>query len=919
MVTAIDPNLLLGLFQSRAGLVGGGVGLAAAPQKKTIPTAPWNQPAAEAITNEAVKAALTGRRFVSEGAARLDVPGASADYRKLFALYQGLGVLMGVAEQAGAKGLSAYDRTRVNQAFNRGLTEILDYIGDLKLEQVRVIQGEVSTSAKTTLGVPRTKSEYITPPLASGSSAAAAEAFQGDVKFNITVKRSGQTFNVPIDLAGMGATTRSVGNVAAYINQQLAAAGVDSRFASHRIPGGDKTVEIGGKPVKVGVNPDQYALKINATVGETISFSAAATAGAVYVAQDVGDPNPDGKADTNDSREAAQFLKFQTDTTSVPAPLQRPGEANFVDGRVFAQTLGPEVKTVRETRVGADGSVYLLADVVDKTAGQEIRGEQDVALLKYDAAGKLIFARTLGAADEASGLGLAISDDGQIAVAGSVKGALGGATDGPLNSTGAFDGQTDSFVTLYNADGEELWTQRRAARQGDEATEVAFGADGTVYVSGRTSSALPGTTALGDSDAYLQAFKADASGKVQTLFATTFGTAGSDKPAGLVVDGTNVITASVENGRAVLRRFDVSGGTPVLTSTRDLGDLQGGQITGIALDGGEIVVAGSTGNAALSGLSVTRAHAGGLDAFAARLSSDLGGGGQVAYYGGAGDDKATSLAVAGGQVWIGGTAGTDLPDGLAPVGTKDGFLARLDVAAGTVEWSRRFTGKDGRAAPTAIAVDTTGASVLDRIGLPKGELELTDSTRITAHSALRAGDTFTVKSRFGAKGTVTIEANDTLDTLAQKIRRASGFQAKVTIVTTNGLRTLRIEPVSDRATLEFSGGKIDKDALALLGIPEGIVRKTRLENGKTVPADGKSLIYGLGFDSALSILNETDRKHALAEIGAAMGKLRQVYIDLKAAASPKSPAQAAGASGPVPAYLQNQIANYQAALARLGG
>ncbi|MCW5761440.1 MAG: hypothetical protein KIS90_16840, partial [Phenylobacterium sp.] len=619
----------------------------------------------------------------------------------------------------------------------------------------------------------------------------------------------------------------------------------------------------------------------------------------------------------------AQFLKFQTDTVDVPPPLQRAGEANYVDGRVFGQTLGPEVKTVRETRVGADGSVYLLADVVDKVAGQDIKGAQDVALLKYDSSGQLVFARTLGAADQATGLGLALSDDGKIAVAGSVKGVLAGATDGALNSTGAYDGLTDSFVTVYDADGQELWTQRRGARQADEASEVAFGADGTVYVSGKTNSALPGTVALGQSDAYLEAFKVDAAGKVQTLFTTAFGTAGIDKPAGLVVDGTSVITASVESGRGILRRYDVSSGSPVLTATQDLGDLQGGSITGLALDGSDVIVAGSTSNAALDGLTVTNANAGGTDAFAARLSASLGGGGQVAYYGGAGEDKATSLAVAGGQVWIAGSAGTDLPGNPSAIGTQDGFLARLDIATGAVEWSRRFTGKDGRATPTSIAIDTTGASVLDRIGLPKGELDLTDSPRLTAVSSLRAGDTFTIKSTYGGTKTVTIEEKDTLDTLATKIKRASGFNAKVTLVTIDGnKRSLRIEPTTDRATLEFAPGKADKDALAMLGIPEGIVRRTTTEKGKVVPADGKGMIYGLALDGKLNVLNDTDRKYALAELSSAMTKLRTAYRDLVSAASPQTQqAQSTNksANGPVPAYLTNQIANYQAALARLGG
>ena len=36
------------------------------------------------------------------------------------------------------------------------------------------------------------------------------------------------------------------------------------------------------------------------------------------------------------------------------------------------------------------------------------------------------------------------------------------------------------------------------------------------------------------------------------------------------------------------------------TATRDLGDLQGGEISGLALDGADIIVAGSTANGALN-------------------------------------------------------------------------------------------------------------------------------------------------------------------------------------------------------------------------------------------------------------------------------------------------------------------------------
>ena len=273
-------------------------------------------------------------------------------------------------------------------------------------------------------------------------------------------------------------------------------------------------------------------------------------------------------------------------------------------------------------------------------------------------------------------------------------------------------------------------------------------------------------------------------------------------------------------------------------------------------------------------------------------------------------------------MWIGGQAGADLP-GQAPVGTKDGFLAKLDVASGSINWSRRFTGKDGMASPTAIAVDPVGASVLDRIGLPSGTLVLADSQRLTAQSSLRAGDQFSVKAGDGTAKMVTIDEAETYATLAQKIRRASGFEAKVIVTTSlSGQRQLSITPLNPRLTIQLDAGKAGKDALETLGLKAGVIRETALINGLSAPADGKGMLYGLGLAAPLNFSDAVQAQHALSQVSSAMGVVRSAYRDLVAAATPRSavtPAQARRAGGPVPQYLTNQIANYQAALARLTG
>ncbi|WP_372786389.1 hypothetical protein [Phenylobacterium sp.] len=942
----IDQSYVLGLFNSSntdshgvismdlsslltpapAGSAGSNL-----PARPVAPTAPWNSaPETVSQASAAVQSALAGHPLVDVTAAKLDLPGASADYKKLFALYQGLNTLLDIAQRASAKGNSALDQAQLQKTFASGLKEISSFVDTSDFENLRLADGTLSSIAATKLQVAKAATTYVTPTVAS-SAATSVPAYEGNVQFNISIKRIGITHNVPIDLNGMGAQPRTLANVVGYVNQQLAAAGVETKFGTQRTAGVPKTITVGGKTVTLPTNtPDQYALKVTVGTGETVNFSAPSTAGAVYLTQTQGDPNPDKDPTTSDADTSQQLLKFQTDTTNVDAPPQIPGQANFVPGRTSAITLGPEVKTVHATQVGPDGSVYMLADVTGTTDGQALQGTQDVALMKYDSTGQLQYTRTLGAADSATGLGLAVSADGKVAVTGSVTGALTGDVEGALNSgaTGSFSSNTDSFVTLYDTNGDEVWTERRGSRLNDEADQAAFGADGTVYVTGRAQGQMPGTsTPIGGYDGYIEAIKTSATGKPTTTSAQTFGTTGQDKPAGMVVDGTSVVVASNEDGHAVLRRYDVSSGTPVLSSTRDLGDLQGGSIAGLALNGSQLVIAGTTANGALSAGTVTRAASGGTDAFAATVSSDLSSSPSdaIAYYGGTGNDTATSLAVANGQVWIAGSAGTDLP-GQPAVGTKDGFLAKLNVATGSIDWSQRFTGKDNMAAPSTIAFDPTGASVLDRLGLPSGTLDLSDSQQLMAQSSLRPGDQFTVKPGDSSIArTVTIDPGETLKTLATKIQRASGFEATVTVGTSlDGHQALHITPANPRMTIEIGAGTADKNALAILGIPEGVVRTTMANNaGANVPADGKSQLYGLGLSSTLNLNDASQISHALAQVSAAMGIVRSAYQGLVTAASPKTAASTAvnngSASNPVPAYLTAQIANLQAGLARLTG
>jgi hypothetical protein len=960
----IDSNLLSSYYQAKLGAslanAPGGSGQAMAGGKpKYAPTAPWATNSTALRADALVKQALAGRSLINENAAQLDLKGASEDYKKLFALYQGLNSLYGLAEKANAKGVSALDLGRMQKVFTRGLAEVADYADTLKLEQARLTRGDAMLQDKATIGVPKNKYEYVTDVLHTGAATDEVPAFAGDAAFDIKVKTlSGET-TLAIDLDDLGSQPRTMSNVINHINGKLQDAGLRTRFAVERTKGEPRQIPgINGKTITLPAVGDDFAIKVKGDSAESLTFQAVSRP-AVYVTTYSGDPDPDKNTKTDDGVFENRLVKID------------PAGATGPETRIKTETLEGTIGTVRTSQVGPDGSLYMLAEVEKSVDGQAIKGEKDVALLKYDSAGKLMYARTLGASDEATGLAMSISSDGKVAIAGAVTGSLQGATNGPINS-GERSTKADSFVTLFDAKGDEVWTARRGALDEDEATAVAFGDDGSVYVAGRTKSSMPGGGGgVGGWDGYVTAYATDVKGAPKTLFTKQFGTTGEDRPAGLVVNGDQVYVASRENGRGVLRSFETSltttkttkttvnhvltvtvenfvdgvstgttstvyanpagadgtstssvtsAGTLTAGATRDLGDLEGGTIAGLKIEGGKLYVAGQTRNADLAVDGETRAHAGGLDAFAARLSTNLTSHADdaLAYYGGAGDNTVAGMTVSGGKVWLVGAAGDDLP-GLENTGKKEGYVAALDVATGTVSGAQRITGKDGIATATSVAVDPNGVSALDKFGLPSGTLNYEQSQTIVSATSARPGDQFQIRTRAGGvPATITIEAKDTLQTLAAKVRRVSSGNAKVEVVSDGDNRVLKISPARDNAVVEVMPGKGGKNVLDALGLAEGMVRKTEFIDGKarTVAPGGE--IYGLGLKTDIDLSDKDAIKRAMDVLSASLGKIRTVYRDLEAAAKPKS-ATTPDVSGPVPAYLSAQIANYQAGLNRLMG
>ncbi len=695
---------------------------------------------------------------------------------------------------------------------------------------------------------------------------------------------------------------RTLESAALRLNEALAAQGYDVGVATTELAGGGASLRLvtGGSHSVRGVGG--FSLGGDA-IEATLDPIDALTYGA----------NPPGALRAADRAARGAAI---TETIPATSPFSAPsaGASNWFPGRAFDVSIGggAKVATAQAVATGADGAVYVLADLSGDSASSAIKGARDVALMKYDSAGKLVFTQMLGASESASGFALAVSADGKVAVAGSVE--------GPLLNAGAERGGTDSFVSMFDASGKELWTQRRGASANDEVQAVAFAADGSVIIAGKTESALGPTLNAGGADAYVRGYSASG----LELFTRQFGTGGADSASALLVrgdgaGGMEIFTGGVENNRGIIRAFTYSSSAGFSAgAVRDIGYFHNGAINTIAADGASLYVGGAIGADRLTLGALAQGAVAGNEGFVARLDADLVSIGldRATYLGSAKDDAVQSIAIVNGDVYAAGVAGGIIA-GIGNANASSSFLARLGDD-GALDWARAFTSGGGALALNGLAVDTSGTSPLDVLGLPRGTIAAADSGALTSRSALRVGDEFQIGVDGRRLTTIRITEKDTLASLANTINRAIAGAGRAEIIKDNGIERLKITPLSGRA-VRLDAGREGRDALAGLGLGPGIVALNTTGRGSVKT-------YGLGLIAADLKLDSKEAVAATkAELSAAISIVRQAYEHLlnpnakELTAEEKALEQRRLAGGAVPEYYTQQLANYQAALARLTG
>jgi hypothetical protein len=826
------------------------------------------------------------------------------DVQTAFTAYKALDRLRILAEAASTKTTSDAQRVLLQASFAKGLGDVQSFLATAPTDKVNLAFFQPSRSVKTAeLSAPDQYS--IKGKGVVKNRADALAGLTGQEKFTVALAKPGATDSVTVDLA-QGPQPPTVDSVAAALNAAIAA--VPARNAD-----GTVRLDAEGNPEPrwkarfvVGKDGDKWGMKLSTPTGlERVTLDEIGAKDALVVA--TGQTALDAPTATNvfrlddpsgaatrkamatisalDRGESAQRAMLGKTTTVTTTKTDMDGKVTTQTTKtsdVYANTDAAAVVT------DAHGNSYVVGTTKGDLGANRSDGDDNLFLTKMDGEGKVVWQRSLGAAGSSSGAAVSIAPNGSIVVAGTVNGSFNGAT-----------GDGDMLVARFDAEGDELFSTVLRATGSDVAKAVAIGADGSIFVGGRA--------ATGGGDAFVA--RLDATGKLAER--RTIAGAGSGSVNGLAVDGGgNVLALVSENGVASVRKLQ---GTALAT---DLGSVSLGaadaRAIAVAADG-TIAVGGAAGSA-LIGTQVN-ARSGGRDGFVARIDAGLAGA-SVTYLGSSEDDQVDSVAFMGGEIYAGGRTTGAL--GAARKGAVDGFVARVDAGTGAVENVNQFGASLLRTEPVRIAAAKGGASTLSAIGFARGAINPEVSEKLTTQLGLRAGDSFSVRVNDGGLRKVTIGADDTLTTIADRIRGIAGSKATVTTPKIGEGRSLRVDAKAGHA-IQFLAGPADSDALAKLGLdPQRVEAPEAVSRSAPKVRPGGS--FGLNLSEALNLSTLDDAKVAMKKVEEAVSMSQTAYRSLfwddgKARMVDGAKNSATGKQSTDRETAQ--LKNYQAALSRL--
>lgn len=855
-------------------------------------TPPWKEAAPKTPVSSQISA-IKRMTSVIDKAVNAKI-GKLPDIQTAFTTYKALDRLKLLAESAAKPTTSAAERKALQQVFAKGLADLQSFLGTAPTDKVGLTFAQPTRRAQSVGITPETALSKTVGTGLLDARDTPIPGLAGNEVLRIDLSKSNASDSVTVDLA-QTPQPPTLDSVANAINAAIASVPMLDTNGNPVLDANGNAMPRWMSRMSVDKSSGKWGLTLDAPGVEKVAIDQVGAKDALMVVR--GQTPLDAPASAQILRfddPAAAFTRKTLGTISAvdrvateQAKLTAPTTSTIKDGPKPAEPRIWAATDARAIATDAEGFSYVVGTTAGDLGANRSDGGNDLFLTKLDSEGKVIWQRTMGVAGEAEGAAISIAANGDIVVAGTVKGPFGGAA-------GA---DSDMLVARFDTNGDEKFATALRTLGDDSASAVTIGTDGSLYVGGKSST--------GAGDAFVA--RLDATGKLQER--RTIDSGGSDGVTALAIGGAGELLALTrESGVARLRRIDAQ------ALSGDLGalDLGSADARAIAVSAtGEIAVAGST-YGALAGGQVN-AVSGGRDGFVTRIDSALASA-STSYIGSADDDQVDSVAFMGGSLYVGGRT-TGALDG-ARRGAVDGFISRIDTATGAIAGTTQFGQAALRTEPVRIAAARGGAGIMGKLGLRRGTVNAQDSTRLVAQTSLRAGDEFSIRMQGGAIRKITIADDDTLTTLSDKIRKITGKDAKVTMPKLDGKSTLQIE-AREGHSIELIAGAVGKDALAKLGLePARLVVPTIA--GPKDPKVRPGGNFGLGLTEVLNLGSAKDAAVALDRVKAALSTTqtayRSLYWDSAKAATVNGTVTSGGS-----AYQKAQLAQYQAALDRLAG
>jgi len=911
---------------------------------------PWKIDTQAQSLTQAVRDARNLTKFIDLRDPALKSVASDPDKQATFALYKALSSTKTLAEFAAQASTPSASLKRLNETFQRGLSEIRDYLTTAQLEKLDLFLGDKQYTTETSTRLGKNTATYKGGLIARSPDTVIA-GLTGTETFTVSITKNGVADNFLIDLSTVvGPLTLS--NIAEHVNTQIEALTI---------------LDAGGIPVpkhqsRFAITSDpvsgQYGLQINGTITEEVKLSAAAATPTLYVASTVEQTSPGFAATSRITEINGLTGVLATDdiisyaATDIEATLIKQAtkaiEDKAVDPRIAAlrdkmlaaakvaipatttppidesasslTTITSDLKvnattTASRVVVDSEGGTY----VVGNTAGS--MGHQintatgnDVYLTKFDTLGEVVFSRLLGVDGDANAFALTIDSKDNIVVAGQ--------TDSALSTKDIISNSKDAFVVKYTKAGDEVFRYQLDTVGETAGLSLAVDVAGDIILSGSTKGAISATSGFGGGTDNLLIKLNGIDGSV--IATAVSGTVASEagKAVAIAADG-NLLVASEENGSAVLRKISATDLTTEMFSV-NLGALgPTGSIGDIVVDGTRIYLSGTTTNTSLNAGGTAALVGTPLGAQEGFVSAFTDGGTVVtanftSYISTAGTDKVVDIAVSGGKLYVAGSTNGTLP-GEASKGATDTFVTRLDAATGVIEDHKQFGEGLTRSTVGGVAFTTQGNSVLEKLGLPTGTVQIDQTLDVQTQTSARAGDFFYISVDGGRQKKISLADGDTYADLARKIRIAAFSKIKVEVTSTSEGNKLKISALDKGVSIDLIAGTGDQDLLRRIGIEPGkLLPKTKVfDIGSTATPDKLGGVFGLKLDGALHIRDKTTAQYALGLINDAISTVQRAFRSLEPDPLVELLKRRSSATGKVPAHILKQTANYQAGLNRL--